>query len=62
MGSGRWNLTVSALLGAAIGMVAAAWPVIRAGHGVDYDQVGLYAAIGAAAFATLALLRNAFSG
>jgi hypothetical protein len=62
MGSGRWNLTASALLGATIGMAAAAWPVIRSGHAVHYDQVGLYAAIGAAVFVTLALLRNAFAG
>ena len=61
MGSGRWNVIVSALLGAAIGMVVAAWPAIQ-GHGVHYGQLGLYAAIGAAVFFTLALLRNAFSG
>jgi hypothetical protein len=54
-------LIASALLGATIGMAVAAWPAIRTGHGVHYDQMGLYAAIGAAAFVTLALLRNAFA-
>lgn len=61
MSGRRWSLVVSALLGGALGMIYAAWPTIRHGHAVQYSVLLWCAAIGAAAFVTLALLRNAFS-
>ena len=61
MSGRRWSVIGSALLGAAAAMIYAAWPAMRHGHAIQYDQLLIAAAIGAAALATLALLRNAFS-
>jgi hypothetical protein len=60
--SGRgWSVTGTALLGGAAGMLYAAWPTLRHGLPIHYDQLLLSAAVGAAAFAIAAVLRNAFS-
>ena len=61
MSGRRWSVVGSALLGAAGGMIYAAWPALRHGHALHYDEMLLAAAIGAAAFAILAVIRNAFS-
>ena len=61
MSGRKWSVIGSALLGAAVGMIYAAWPVMRHGRAIEYDQLLLAAAVGAAAFAILAMIRNAFS-
>lgn len=62
MMSGRkWSVVGSALLGAAVGMIYAAWPAMRHGHAIEYDQLLLAAAVGAAVLVILAMVRNAFS-
>ena len=59
--AGRWSPVVSAFFGAAIGMGVAAWPALRYGQPVPFDQLLLYAAVGAAVFVILAIIRNAFA-
>ena len=61
MGGRRWSVIGSGLLGAAGGMIYAAWPAIRHGHALHYSQMLIAAAVGAAALAILAVIRNAFS-
>jgi hypothetical protein len=61
MSGRRWSVVGTALLGAAIGMIYAAWPALRHGQTLHYDQMLVTAAAGAAALAILAIIRNAFS-
>ena len=60
MSSGKWSLTVAALLGATIGMAVSAWPDLSAGTPLDFREMLVTAGIGAAILAILAFVRNAF--